>query len=598
MGNAMQYFSDVGISPLFAQHRFFVRMLLMLKNLTIKARLIFVVSFLSLLLALFGAVGLFSQQKSNADLQSLYEDHLVGLAQLEQVIASVNAGRYGISSAIVGDSGEIDKSMTELQKTLKQGDEIWKQFLTTNLTPQAAKLAEQFTAQNKKFITDGVKPAIEALNNRDFQSAGELFNGPLLTIFKQINVTMNQLMQLQQDEGKELYAQAQGRYHALLTLTIAAIVLGLSVAAIMGIWLVRAISGPLNEAVKVAQGVANGDLTQSIHVHSGDEAGQLMAALQTMNTRLQQIVGEVRMGTDLIATASSEIASGNLDLSARTEHQAGSLEETASAMEELTSTVKQNADNARQANQLATSASEVAVQGGQVVSQVVATMNNINDSSKKIVDIISVIDGIAFQTNILALNAAVEAARAGEQGRGFAVVASEVRSLAQRSAAAAKEIKMLIDDSVDKVGQGSKLVAQAGVTMDEVVASVRRVTDVMGEITAASQEQSSGIEEVNRAITQMDEATQQNAALVEQAAAAAQSLQEQAGRLSQAVSVFKINGMQAATAKPVSTSAPAKSVKPALPTRAPVIAAATLQARPAMLAAASMSDKGDDWEQF
>jgi len=437
------------------------------------------------------------------------------------------------------------------------------------------------------------------LNNRDFQSAGELFNGPLLTVFKQINVTMNQLMQLQQDEGKDLYAQAQDRYHGLLTLTIVALVLGVSVAVIMGVWMIRAISGPLNEAVKVARGVADGDLTQSIHVHSGDEAGQLMAALQTMNTRLQQIVGEVRIGTETIASASSEIASGNLDLSARTEHQAGSLEETASAMEQLTSTVKQNADNARQANQLAASASVVAVQGGQVVSQVVATMNNINESSKKIVDIISVIDGIAFQTNILALNAAVEAARAGEQGRGFAVVASEVRSLAQRSAAAAKEIKMLIDDSVDKVGQGSKLVEQAGVTMDEVVASVKRVTDVMGEITAASQEQSAGIEEVNRAITQMDEATQQNAALVEQAAAAAQSLQDQAGRLTKAVSVFKINGPQSVAVKPTPASMPTKLIKPAKPARAPAIAAAAaLSARPAMLAAAPANDKGDDWEQF
>jgi len=259
-----------------------------------------------------------------------------------------------------------------------------------------------------------------------------------------------------------------------------------------------------------------------------------------MNDSLLKIVREVRLGTDTIATASTQIASGNLDLSSRTEEQASSLEETASAMEELTSTVKQNADNARQANQLAVSASAVAQEGGDVVGQVVATMGSINDSSKKIVDIISVIDGIAFQTNILALNAAVEAARAGEQGRGFAVVASEVRSLAQRSAAAAKEIKVLIDDSVEKVTSGSKLVEQAGSTMAEVVGSVRRVTDIVGEISAASQEQSTGIEEVNRAITQMDEVTQQNAALVEEAAAAAQSLQDQAGKLAQVVGVFKL----------------------------------------------------------
>jgi len=569
----------------------------MLNNLTIKARLIFVVSFLSLLLALFGAVGLFSQQKSNADLQSLYEDRLVGLAQLQQVIATVNAGRYGISSAIVGDSGEIDKNMEALKKTLKQGDEVWKQYMNTNLTPQASKLAEEFSAQNKKFVAEGVKPAMEALNNRDFQSAGELFNGPLLSIFKQINVTMNQLMQLQQDEGKQVYAQAQSRYRSLLTMTIVAIVLGLSVALIMGVWLVRAISGPLNEAVKVAQGVADGDLTQTIVVHSGDEAGLLMAALQVMNTRLQQIVGEVRIGTDMIATASSEIASGNLDLSGRTEQQAGSIEETASAMEQLTATVKQNADNARQANQLAASASQVAVQGGQVVSEVVSTMNNINESSRKIVDIISVIDGIAFQTNILALNAAVEAARAGEQGRGFAVVASEVRSLAQRSAAAAKEIKTLIDDSVTKVGQGSKLVAQAGVTMAEVVSSVKRVTDVMGEITAASQEQSAGIEEINRAITQMDETTQQNAALVEQAAAAAQSLQDQAGRLTQAVSVFKINGTQHYAVSPVTTRAATPAAHRTVSVTPQRTAIAATPAK-TVLAAAASQGSSEDWEQF
>ena len=304
------------------------------------------------------------------------------------------------------------------------------------------------------------------------------------------------------------------------------------------------ITRPLGAAVKVSRQVAQGDLSAEITVRGKDETGQLLQALQDMNLNLRNIVGNVRTGTDTINTASSEIAHGNLDLSARTEQQAGALEETASAMEQLTSTVKQNADNARQANQLAASASEVAEQGGAVVSQVVQTMASINDSSRKIVDIISVIDGIAFQTNILALNAAVEAARAGEQGRGFAVVASEVRSLAQRSAAAAKEIKSLIDDSVVKVGTGSELVSQAGRTMDEVVASVRRVTDVMGEITAASAEQSTGIEEVNRAITQMDENTQQNAALVEQAAAAAQSLQEQAGKLTELVSVFNLQGQK------------------------------------------------------
>jgi methyl-accepting chemotaxis protein len=263
-----------------------------------------------------------------------------------------------------------------------------------------------------------------------------------------------------------------------------------------------------------------------------------------MRNSLARLVSQVRQGTDTIATASSQIAAGNQDLSSRTEEQASSLEETAASMEELTSTVKQNADNARQANQLAVSASSVAVKGGSVVAQVVDTMGAINASSRKIVDIISVIDGIAFQTNILALNAAVEAARAGEQGRGFAVVAAEVRNLAQRSASAAKEIKGLIDDSVSKVGEGSQQVAQAGRTMDEIVDSVKRVTDIMAEIQAASQEQTQGIGQINQAITQMDQVTQQNAALVEEAAAAAASLQEQAAGLSQVVSVFRLDPAQ------------------------------------------------------
>ncbi|MCC6070277.1 methyl-accepting chemotaxis protein [Massilia sp. GCM10020059] len=322
--------------------------------------------------------------------------------------------------------------------------------------------------------------------------------------------------------------------------------LAIVLAALIAAWQTRNITAPLRRAVTIAQQVAAGDLTVDVQVDSRDETGQLLEALKRMNASLAEIVGQVRSGTDTIATASAQISSGNLDLSSRTEQQAGSLEETASSMEELTSTVKQNADNARQANQLAVSASDVAVKGGEVVSEVIDTMGAINESARKIVDIISVIDGIAFQTNILALNAAVEAARAGEQGRGFAVVASEVRNLAQRSATAAKEIKILIDNSVEKVDVGSRLVGQAGSTMNDVVASVRRVSDIIGEIASASEEQRSGIEQVNQAISEMDEVTQQNAALVEEAAAASASMQDQADRLSQVVSVFKLKSSQAA----------------------------------------------------
>lgn len=308
----------------------------------------------------------------------------------------------------------------------------------------------------------------------------------------------------------------------------------------------RSITQPMNAAVAMARRVAGGDLTAHIEVKSTDETGQLMQALKEMNVSLAKIVAEVRSGTATIASTSEQIATGNLDLSSRTEQQASSLEETASSMEELTGTVKQNADNARQANQLADSASQVAIKGGAVVSQVVETMGSINEASRRIVEIIAVIDGIAFQTNILALNAAVEAARAGEQGRGFAVVAAEVRSLAQRAAGAAKEIKDLIGDSVEKVNLGARLVHQAGTTMDEVVSSVKRVTDIIAEITAASGEQSSGIEQINQAITQMDDVTQQNAALVEEAAAATQALRDQAGKLVELVDVFKIDEMRAA----------------------------------------------------
>ena len=318
-------------------------------------------------------------------------------------------------------------------------------------------------------------------------------------------------------------------------------------AAVLAILLTRNITVPLAEAVALAQRVAQGDLGSDIVVRSQDETGELMAALRDMNAALVRIVGEVRGGTETIATASSQIAAGNMDLSSRTEQQASSLEETASSMEELTAAVKQNADNALAARSLASAASTVAVKGGAVVSEVVQTMGSINASSRKIADIIGVIDGIAFQTNILALNAAVEAARAGEQGRGFAVVATEVRNLAQRSASAAKEIKGLIDDSVDKVGAGSKLVDQAGATMQEVVDSVQRLSAIIGEITDASEEQRLGIEQVNEAISQMDQVTQQNAALVEEAAAAANAMQDQAAQLSHAVQVFRLKDAPPAT---------------------------------------------------
>jgi methyl-accepting chemotaxis protein len=318
----------------------------------------------------------------------------------------------------------------------------------------------------------------------------------------------------------------------------------LGVALVLGAgmaWVItRSVTRPLQEAVNAARVIAANDLSQPLDSQRKDELGDLLRALGQMQGALRQMVSQVRQSTDSISNASTEIASGNQDLSARTEQTASNLQQAASSMEQLTGTVKQSADSARQANQLASSAAEVAARGGKVVSDVVATMDEINGASKKIADIIGVIDGIAFQTNILALNAAVEAARAGEQGRGFAVVAGEVRNLAQRSAEAAKEIKALIGASVDSVESGSRLVADAGTTMQEIVSSVQRVTDIIGEITSAAAEQSEGIGQVNGSVVQLDRMTQQNAALVEQGAAAAESLKEQAGKLTQVVSVFRL----------------------------------------------------------
>ncbi|WP_435628687.1 methyl-accepting chemotaxis protein [Candidatus Ferrigenium straubiae] len=351
----------------------------------------------------------------------------------------------------------------------------------------------------------------------------------------------------------------------------------------------------LNDVLRVANALAKGDLTQTIAKDYPGTFGEVKAGVNGTVENLKALVGDIKDATDTINTASKEIAAGNSDLSQRTEEQASSLEETASSMEELTSTVKQNAENAKQANQLAISSSDIAVKGGAVVGEVVTTMDAINEASRKIVDIISVIDGIAFQTNILALNAAVEAARAGEQGRGFAVVAGEVRNLAQRSAAAAKEIKTLIGDSVEKVEGGSKLVAQAGQTMEEIVNSIKRVTDIMSEITAASVEQSQGIEQVNLAITQMDEVTQQNAALVEEAAAAAESLEEQAQNLSVSVATFKVDegagGAAAARRLPAPAQTPARkgtALAKAAPAKTPV---AKPKARP-------QADDDGEWEEF
>ncbi|ADJ65437.1 methyl-accepting chemotaxis protein [Herbaspirillum seropedicae] len=519
---------------------------------SIKIRLILAISFLTIMLLASGIVGLVSLHSTNEKMRSLYEDRLVAYAYLEQIESTLESARSGIYGIITLDSSEgwdpneIDRRLDLLVNNLKTVEPVIRSYQATYLTPEESTLLERLLKQRQHYADEGVMPAVESLRKRSFQGADDIYSGAMRKQWDAVHQTLSDLKELQINVGRELYEHEQQRYRQLILMALLAMGAGLIVAVLEAWLLVRAISQPLTQAVGIAQAVAGGDLSRQIEVRSQDETGQLMQALKDMTQRLYQIVAVVRQGTETITMASKEITSGNLDLSARTEQQAGSLEETASAMAQLTSTVKQNADNASQANQLAASASEVAVRGGEVVRQVVDTMTSINQSSTRIVDIIAVIDGIAFQTNILALNAAVEAARAGEQGRGFAVVASEVRSLAQRAASAAREIKDLIDDSVEKVGKGSALVDQAGKTMEEVVTAVRKVTDMVGEISSASQEQSQGIQEIDRAIVLMDSSTQQNAALVEQAAAAAQALEDQAEKLSLAMSAFRLGGAHSA----------------------------------------------------
>ncbi|MCS0629921.1 methyl-accepting chemotaxis protein [Telluria mixta] len=489
-----------------------------------------------------------------------------------------------------------------------------------------AKFAEEASAEEKSLLNQ-VKEA-EGAAMPAIAKASELYlaNNAMdatRVMVKEIRPAQKKWLEALDQLGKledKLNAQTQVDAEAafasarnfMLVLLALAVTLGILAATVITRGLLKQLGGEPGYTAKIAGSIAEGDLSIAIDTKSSDR-GSLLIEMKQMRNSLVDIVSQVRRGTHTITTASREIAAGNTDLSSRTELQASSLEKTASAMEELTSTVKQNADNAREANHLAATASDVARKGGDVVSQVVGTMGEINSSASKIADIIGVIDGIAFQTNILALNAAVEAARAGEQGRGFAVVASEVRNLAQRSAAAAKEIKQLIGDSVEKIGRGSKLVGEAGETMDEVVASVKRVTDIMSDIASASAEQSAGIEQVNLSIIEMDGMTQQNAALVEEAAAAFQSLQDQAAELQRVVSIFKLaeGEEQAVVDAPAPSAATASravvvrpAAKPQLKKPAAAKAKAPAQQERAADAPASTAKKvaaaaaSDDWEEF
>ncbi|MDC8760369.1 methyl-accepting chemotaxis protein [Janthinobacterium fluminis] len=567
-------------------------------NLKIGTRLALAFGALLLMMVMIAYIGWSALAATKAGIDTITDENNVKIALANKMEGNLNRMARAVRNYILYTDKDSRRTMlARLAEARKGSDEASDTLGGLVRTDKAKQLFAEIKARREEStpLFGNVVALVDAGKTEEAtQFLQQSLQGPQDKWF----AALRDMVELQERQNKLAVEEMERGHEFAVRFLIGAVLAALAVGCVLVVVITRGVlkqlGGEPDYAADIAGQIAGGDLAVAIDLKAHDQSS-LLFAMRGMRDNLARLVGEVRISTDTIATASSQIAAGNLDLSSRTEQQASSLEETASSMEELTSTVKQNADNARQANQLAASASDVATRGGTVVSQVVDTMSSINDSSKKIVDIIGVIDGIAFQTNILALNAAVEAARAGEQGRGFAVVASEVRNLAQRSAAAAKEIKGLIGDSVEKVEVGTKLVDQAGSTMLEVVESVRRVTDVMSEIMAAGQEQSAGIEQINQAVIQMDQVTQQNAALVEQAAAAAESMQDQAANLAQLVSVFKTGAHQAVSVAPARKRAVPSRV--ALAAKQPAGRAAArpaLKAVPGKRAAAG----ADEWDEF
>jgi methyl-accepting chemotaxis protein len=533
-------------------------------QLRIATRLNLLVATLCVLLLAVGALGLYGMHQGRESLRSVYEDRTVPASELAEMSTLFLTNKLLMNAAMVAPKPEAATvHLDEIEANVKTLSKTWDAYTATHLTPEEKRLADKLAADRKHYLEQVLRPVVAALRANKVQDAAQLFKDKAASLSAPVDAGMAALVKLQVEVAAEEYASSSER-SALLTrvalvLTAVAVAIGFGLAIVITRSIVRELGAEPRDAAALVQAVAAGDLTRQAVLRNGD-ATSLMAHLNTMRLSLTQVISDVHGNAESVSTASAQIAQGNADLSQRTEEQASALQQTSASMEELGATVRQNAENARQANQLARGASTVAVKGGAVVGEVVQTMKGISDSSRKISEIITVIDGIAFQTNILALNAAVEAARAGEQGRGFAVVAGEVRSLAQRSAEAAKEIKSLINASVERVEQGTALVDQAGSTMDEVVSSIKRVSDIVAEISAASSEQSTGIAQVGDAVGQMDQVTQQNAALVEQSAAAAESLKEQARALVQAVATFKITPGVAKALPSVSTTAPVRAL--------------------------------------
>ena len=572
-----------------------------LPRLTVRIRLLFGFGALVLALTLVGSVGVFGlldlKQQTRHVVSTLFPNTYLSNGMIHDLNTGARALR---NTLVVSDPQAVQRELGRMAAARRSIAEKVEQLEFASRSPEERALLDQVGKARATYESaeDGFVAALKAGQPEAARAIflAEIRGAKQADYIAAVEALVESQSEAMARVGAGVEATVASMIVQILVVGGIGIVAGMAIGYVVTRRLMRQLGGEPDYAVEVARRITDGDLVQPVTTVAGDRSS-VLAAMRAMQETLARVVGHIREATDHVAIGSREIAQGNADLSQRTEEQASSLEETASSMEELTSTVKQNADNARQANQLAASASEVAAKGGAVVGEVVSTMDAISASSKKIADIISVIDGIAFQTNILALNAAVEAARAGEQGRGFAVVASEVRNLAQRSAGAAKEIKELITDSVGKVDSGTKLVADAGNTMAEVVASVKRVTDIMAEITAASLEQSSGIEQVNQAIVQMDQVTQQNAALVEESAAAAESMEEQAKQLSSVVAVFKVAGGNVATpAKAVIERAQATAkaaVSPARRAKAPSKVASKPVSK---LTAKSGSD--DEWAEF
>ena len=512
-----------------------------MRNLKISTRLFLMVGLLVSLLLFVGGLGLLGIVKTDGSLQRVYERNTVPITQIADIQERLLVNRLAVAVSLVTPTPEvIGPSIELIESNIAEITKIWNAYAQTLDGGEEEQLAREFAEHRGRFVQQGLLPTVAALRANDLEQARRLTETAVRPLYEPVGKGIGDLMALQLRSAHHEYEAAVALYEQVRNATVGAVLLGAVFAVVFSMALVRGVVRSLAQAVQVAESVAAGDLTRQVAAEGRDEVATLMKSLASMREGLVRVVGGVRGSAQSVATACTQIAQGNSDLSSRTEEQASALEQTAASMEELRCSVKQNADNAQQADQLARGASEVAAQGGQVVAQVVHTMKGINESSSKIAEIIGVIDGIAFQTNILALNAAVEAARAGEQGRGFAVVAAEVRNLAQRSAQAAREIKTLIGASVERVEQGSELVDKAGRAMTEIVTAVKRVSDVVAEISAASVEQSSGVSQIGEAVVQMDQATQQNAALVEESAAAAESLKQQARQLVEAVAVFRL----------------------------------------------------------